>query len=205
MCEAAPFSPETMSESEPDEDPNLPVVVSCYGWGNPRLKAPSQIFDWLFLGTFEHARSQAMMEYLSISHVLDVENGGRKPDWLADERYMGRPMCDFGSTELPSMIDDATAFIHKVREAGDKILVHCEFGINRSTTAVVAYLVRYCDMSLRDALIFCLQRRAVVRPRTSYIAQLCKLERLWRPDRPEEEYLSLGELRAIFNETRDYE
>jgi hypothetical protein len=191
----------TESAVDVDEDPNLPVVSSSYGWGNPRLKAPSRIFDWLFLGTFEHARSQAMMEYLGISHVLDVEMGGSKPDWLAEERYMGRPMCDFGSTELPSMIHDATAFLEQVRQSGDKVLVHCEFGINRSTTSVVAYLVRFGNMSLRDALLLCLRQRSVVRPRTAYIEQLCKLERLWRPDRPEDEYLRLDEVPAIFGET----
>lgn len=187
------------------EDPNLPHVISSYGWGQPRLKAPSAILDWLLLGTFEHARSQEMMEYLGITHVLDVEMGGSKPAWLAAERYLGRPMCDAGSTDLSSMIDDATLFIRAAHEAGHKILVNCEYGINRSTTALVAYLVRFCDMSLRDALVLCRQRRPVARPRTKYIAQLAKYERLWRPDRPEEEYLRLDELRTIFNETRDYE
>lgn len=108
-------------------------------------------------------------------------------------------MCDWGSTQLPSMIDDAVRFIHAACEKCAKILVHCEWGINRSATATVAYLVRHCDMSLRDALVHTRSKRAIIRPRQSYVEQLAILEREWRPNAAPETYMNPADATTIFN------
>lgn len=182
------------ADSTDDLDPNLPVVYSSYGFNRPRLRPPNAIVDdFLYLGTFEHARSREMLDYLGISYVLDVEEGGSKPPHLSEEFYLARPMCDAGSTALPLMIDDAIAFLDRVRAANARVLVHCEWGINRSTTTTLAYLMRRCDMSLRDALAHCRSRRPIASPVRPYLEQLAALERQWRPDRPADEYFQARE------------
>merc|ERR1719193_2179693 len=53
---------------------------------------------------------------------------------------------------------DATAFIHKAREASGKVLVHCVHGISRSATVVTAYLMRYHGMNFEDAKAYIKQK-----------------------------------------------
>ena len=74
----------------------------------------------------------------------------------------------------------------------------CEWGINRSTTATVMWLVARGGFSLRDALKLCRDKRSVTRPRDSYIEQLCALERKWRPDA--DDWLDMSEVAGIYGE-----
>jgi hypothetical protein len=180
-------------------DPNYPNVTSSYGFGRPRLQPPDLIIDgFLFLGTFEHARSSEILAYHDITFVLDVEEGGSKPQHLDERFYLARPMCDRGSTALPLIVDELIAFLDRVRAANARVLVHCEWGINRSATATLAYLVRRCDMTLRDALKHCRARRRVTQPLNAYIEQLATLERQWFPDRDPSTFLDMSEVPAIF-------
>ena len=50
--------------------------------------------------------------------------------------------------EIPAAID----FIHENIELGNKILVHCFAGKSRSASVVIAYLMKYNDMNLGQAL-----------------------------------------------------
>lgn len=52
----------TETTISPNDDPNFPVVQSSCGFGQPRLKAPD-VFDWLYLGTFEHAGTRNIELY----------------------------------------------------------------------------------------------------------------------------------------------
>eukprot|EP01108_Squamamoeba_japonica_P002387 TRINITY_DN212_c0_g1_i1.p1 TRINITY_DN212_c0_g1~~TRINITY_DN212_c0_g1_i1.p1 ORF type:complete len:114 (-),score=7.88 TRINITY_DN212_c0_g1_i1:59-400(-) len=108
-------------------------------------------------------------------------------------------MCDFGSTDVNTVVDDCLAFIDRVREENARILIQCEWGINRSVTATVMWLVARAGFSLRDALKLCYAKRSQSRPRDAYIQQLQTLERQWRPDA--DDYLDMSEVAGIFNET----
>jgi len=141
-----------------------------------------------------------LLESLDVEYVVDVEQGGKKADFLAPDRYVGRPMCDFGSTTISTILTELLEFISAVKEKKSKVLVQCEWGINRSTTVTVAYLMRHENFSLRDALKLCLMRRPCTRPRDAYIEQLMRLEREWRPNLAANEYFSAGEVKAIYGE-----
>jgi hypothetical protein len=98
----------------------------------PRKTKPDAVFGaWLFVGTWEHARDRSLLEELSIEYVVDVEQGGKKADFLAADKYIGRPMCDFGSTTISSILNELLDFILAVRQKKSKVLVQCEWGINR--------------------------------------------------------------------------
>ena len=48
-------------------------------------------------------------------------------------------------------IDTAVDFVEDARRAGGKVLSHCWHGKNRSVTGLIAYLMKYEDMSPKEA------------------------------------------------------
>jgi protein-tyrosine phosphatase len=48
-------------------------------------------------------------------------------------------------------IDKAVEFIEQARREGGKAMSHCWYGKNRSVTMLVAYLMKYADMTATEA------------------------------------------------------
>lgn len=57
------------------------------------------------------------------------------------------------------------------------VLVHCEMGISRSATVVIAYLMSALKMTLFEGYQYVLERRPVIRPNSSFMKQLKEYEK----------------------------
>ena len=60
---------------------------------------------------------------------------------------------------------------------GGKVLVHCVLGVSRSTSLVIAYLMKYKKMTLKDAFNLVSSRRPCVRPNQGFWRQLIDYEK----------------------------
>jgi atypical dual specificity phosphatase len=56
------------------------------------------------------------------------------------------------------------------------VMVHCVMGISRSTSLILAYLMKYQRMTLKDAIIHVRSRRAIIRPNSGFMKQLINYE-----------------------------
>lgn len=56
-----------------------------------------------------------------------------------------------------------------------KVLVHCIMGVSRSATLVIAYLILWQRLTLRDALKHVVQKRAIY-PNRNFLSLLLKLD-----------------------------
>ena len=54
----------------------------------------------------------------------------------------------------------------------NRVLIHCEMGISRSATIVIAYLMYKLKITLFDAYLYVFSRRNVIRPNSSFLKQL---------------------------------
>jgi len=71
---------------------------------------------------------------------------------------------------LPSCADSA-------EQAGEAVYVHCQRGLSRSPSLVMAYLMLKKGYDLRGAYEYVKEKRANIGPRSNFIAQLCLLEK----------------------------
>lgn len=62
------------------------------------------------------------------------------------------------------------------REAGAKILVHCQAGVSRSATITVAFLLQHSRMSMTDAYRFVKSKRQIISPNFNFMGQLLDFE-----------------------------
>lgn len=62
-------------------------------------------------------------------------------------------------------------------QSGQGVLVHCQAGVSRSATIVIAYLMKHTLMTMTDAYKYVRSRRPVVSPNLNFMGQLLEFER----------------------------
>jgi len=120
---------------------------------------PSQILDFLFLGSQQNASSRDQFVNLKIQRVLncaslEVPNSFNNMvlgDVHKCIKYHGLPIDDDPSQDLTKYLGKATHFIEQAKKKRQIVLVHCRAGKSRSVSIVIAYLITYQNMSFKEA------------------------------------------------------
>ncbi len=73
---------------------------------------------------------------------------------------------------ISQYFDEITDIIHK----SDILLVNCVAGISRSATFVIAYLMKYYKMNLKDAFLYVRKRRNQICPNKKFMTYLYEYE-----------------------------
>jgi len=120
-----------------------------------------------------------------ISAILDVTNAHSlvagnpcASPWGSDIKYLNIPVFDTSETDLTRYFSSAVDFIHRARGEGLNVLVHCEQGISRSVSCVLAYLVIHLRRPLLDSYRFVESCRPIACPNPAFCLQLMSLEPL---------------------------
>lgn len=123
--------------------------------------------------------SREFLEAAHIRYILNitwvVEN--KFPDLIT---YKKVEIEDEDGEDIGQHLDSVTDFILEARESGYRILVHCEQGISRSASSVIAFLIRYEDMSLIDAYWHVKRKRFCVSPNEGFMEHLVAFEKKYR-------------------------
>lgn len=129
------------------------------------------VHPYLYLGPRTSA-SAAFVTAHAITHVLSI---GSTPIFTDPAVVYHRlSLADDPLSSIDHVSDRADAIIETAK-AG-KILVHCSAAVSRSPTIVAAYLIKRCDMSLKDALGLIIRVRPAVCPNDGFLRQLKELE-----------------------------
>eukprot|EP00743_Colponemidia_sp_Colp-15_P007664 GILK01008294.1.p1 GENE.GILK01008294.1~~GILK01008294.1.p1 ORF type:complete len:290 (-),score=37.63 GILK01008294.1:85-912(-) len=143
------------------------------------LVNPSRILPWLFIGDVYAAKDRDKLRSLSIKYILNVtppRTQAGVPNYFEKDsafEYRRRGMQDNSSERLSESFSECFEFLERarVREDGN-VLVHCQKGVSRSVSIVVAYLMKYKRMVFEEALAFVRLRRPVAEPNSSFVQQL---------------------------------
>jgi protein-tyrosine phosphatase len=72
------------------------------------------------------------------------------------------PILDFEPVDLARHLDAAVAAVAEHVAAGRKTYVHCNAGMNRSPSVVIAYVARHRDLTLRQATLWLTDRHVAM-------------------------------------------
>lgn len=117
------------------------------------------------------------LENLEIKFVVNATV--ELPDTpLPDEKpeYLRVAIKDSRESNLIDYFDQVADRIEKIRQEDGKSLVHCVAGVSRSVSLVLAYLMKYADMSLKNAFHHVRSVRPQVRPNLGFFKQLIEYE-----------------------------
>jgi len=99
-------------------------------------------------------------------------------------KYCVVSVNDEVGADILSFLEGATTFVHAILCDKQNVVVHCEMGVSRSATVVMAYLIRFHQRTREDAYIHVKKRRPRINPNQGFWHQLQKFEEQWyRRDR----------------------
>jgi protein-tyrosine phosphatase len=102
------------------------------------------IDDFLYHGDLGHAIDINLLLDLGIQHIINLCDCPLDNEiidvfdvlWIHD-------LEDSFQGNIRSHFDQTNEFISKCKEQNEKVLVHCQAGISRSSSIVLAYLIRF--------------------------------------------------------------
>ena len=92
-------------------------------------------------------------------------------------KYCHLKLNDSPNFRIIKYLDKASDFINQAQINNGTILVHCQLGISRSTTCVIAYFIKYLGYTSLNALNFIKQKRTQVMPNFGFLNQLKTYEK----------------------------
>ncbi|CAG2057949.1 unnamed protein product [Timema podura] len=107
----------------------------------------------LWLGNITAATDDVALEQRRINHILTVDSCPlpRKMVMQQGIKTLFIQVTDTPREDLLSHFEDTYRFISEGQERG-VVLVHCYFGVSRSATIVIAYMMKKHGLSFEDAL-----------------------------------------------------
>ena len=139
---------------------------------------PTQVFNWLYLGTFSNATDLEELKRIKIKYVLNCASECINRTLPTDIIELRLKIIDDVDFDILSFIEQSNDFINKAKLSGGNILIHCKMGRSRSVSLVIAYLIKYHGYNFNSALNLIKERRNQIGPNKGFIEQLKKYENL---------------------------
>ncbi|XP_067009394.2 dual specificity protein phosphatase MPK-4 [Anabrus simplex] len=127
----------------------------------------------LWLGNLTAATDVETLSRLHINHILTVDSCPlpRKITMLPGVKTKFIQVTDTPREDLLSHFAEALDFI-KAGQETSVVLVHCYFGVSRSATIVIAYIMKKHNLSYEEAFQRVKERRRFVGPNPGFQSQL---------------------------------
>ena len=160
-----------------------PGVMAWFAWRHFVIRRQSgdksqalivvnEVIPHLFIGGRSALRYIGILE---IDTILDLTRL-KPPACVGEARpavnWRQIPLRDVPGQEIASFFDDTNKYIDQALSKNKNVLVHCEMGISRSATIVVAYLRWKFDMTSHEALTVLRSKRPMVEPNLGFLRQL---------------------------------
>ncbi|KAH9400073.1 Dual specificity protein phosphatase 14 [Tyrophagus putrescentiae] len=140
---------------------------------NPReTQHFSEIIPNLYLTSANHITD----ENISSFQITYIVNATRTVPLKRQVKSMRINILDSQYEKICNHFDTVSDFINDALKNNQKVVVHCISGISRSSTLIIAFLMKYKDMMLKDAFNLVRSKRWFIRPNTGFFQQLVDYE-----------------------------
>ncbi|CAD5215074.1 unnamed protein product [Bursaphelenchus okinawaensis] len=136
-----------------------------------QMEKPSKIFDYLYLGTEWNASNWDELHKNNVRYILNMT---REVDnfFPSHFEYLKIFVSDEANTELLKHWNRTYEFIKKAKTEKAAVLVHCKKGISRSSSTVIAYIMKEYGWNLSQALDYVKAKRNCITPNSGFMNQL---------------------------------
>lgn len=125
----------------------------------------------------KHAQNPKIMEILGITHIVNATKTVANA-FEPSITYMRADLTDLESEYIDAYFDEAYEFIEEALEKNEsRVLVHCAFGVSRSASLVIMYLMKYFQVSYDEAFAHTKACREMIDPNEGFKNQMMKFEK----------------------------
>ena len=137
---------------------------------------PAEVIPNLYIGSIGAAMSKDTLTSLGITHVLMCA-ANLNPPFEGEFSYMSIPVLDKPKANVMIYFEKASDFVASALDKDGKVLIHCFAGISRSSTFLLAFLMKVKNMTLADAYHLLKSKRAKCEPNIGFMVQLKAYEK----------------------------
>ncbi|XP_065359713.1 dual specificity protein phosphatase 19 [Calliphora vicina] len=151
--------------------------TSTYGFvvdTKPDFKPAQILNNFLYLGSQDAVTIENIMLY-KLTHILSIgiecPNIQDLPSTLA---LLYVPCLDLPETSLKQegILTKSFDFIETARLSKGRVLVHCNAGVSRSASIVIAYLMQFHEMDFETAYKQVKTQRECIQPNAGFLKEL---------------------------------
>ena len=121
------------------------------------------------------AHNLEVLQKHNVTHILNVASHVNN-EYPEKFTYLSLDLRDLPEFPISKAFPEALDFIDKALESQGCVLVHCNAGISRSATIVLAHLMKAKGMSLNDAFAYLRTKRPSSFPNPGFMIQLKSFE-----------------------------
>ncbi|XP_023020792.2 dual specificity protein phosphatase MPK-4 isoform X1 [Leptinotarsa decemlineata] len=127
----------------------------------------------LFLGGLAAAKNTEILNKNKITHILTIDTCPLPRTILELKHIVTKfiQLSDQPKEDLLSHLEEADLFIREGISKG-AVLVHCYFGVSRSASLVIAYIMKKYQLSYQKAFEKVKNKRRIVYPNQGFVSQL---------------------------------
>lgn len=104
---------------------------------------PSLVIDnFLYHGDLGHATNLGLLNQLGIKHIVNVCDCPLDDMVKEKLNVLWINLYDELKADIKQHFDKTNQFLYECKEKNEKVLVNCQMGISRSSTIVLAYLMK---------------------------------------------------------------
>ncbi|XP_017850317.1 dual specificity protein phosphatase MPK-4 [Drosophila busckii] len=139
-----------------------------------------EIEPGLFLGNLTAATHMETLRSFKITHVLTLDSVPL-PQHIVEASFLTTKyvqIADMTREDILQHLEACVDFIVAALEHGGNVLVHCYFGVSRSSSAVIAYIMKRHNLDYQPAYELVKNKRRFVQPNAGFVAQLKLFRRM---------------------------
>ncbi|KAL7717988.1 dual specificity protein phosphatase [Entamoeba marina] len=136
---------------------------------HPTIRFPTLIIPNVYLGAINSTIDHVYLKQLGIKAILSV---GIRPHQSSEFNNLYLSMDDVPEAQLSSILPTSLLFIDENLKRNRSILIHCECGISRSASILIAYIMKKNGVTYKEALKIVEQKRKCVMPNQGFSKQL---------------------------------
>jgi protein-tyrosine phosphatase len=126
-----------------------------------------EVVPGLWIGHVGCATDASMLQMRNITRIVDVSARNYTP--ANGVKLLRLPIPDVSDFDIRQIFNQTNAFIHQSLDIEKQnVLVHCAWGISRSASVVIAYLMAYRNLTLQQATDLVAQKRPIINPNPGF-------------------------------------
>jgi protein-tyrosine phosphatase len=133
-----------------------------------------QIKKHLFLGSKDDANNVALLKKYNITHFINLSDYVFTGPQSSHYDILDIIVSDSSSTCIFPVFEYTNRYISRNIRKGVNVLVFCTAGISRSSTVIIAYLIKSEKLKVAQALEKVRRIRSIVNPNRGFLRQLKK-------------------------------